>query len=81
CLCAPMTSISTGREDTENIKTKFNPNPQYSLSLSNTHTHLFSCKYFTSNNFLLAIKQNEAHLSRASHFLCRHRRSSHASHR
>ncbi|KAG6093951.1 hypothetical protein E4U30_003784 [Claviceps sp. LM220 group G6] len=53
-----------------------------SLSLTHTHTSLFiSCKYFTSNNFLFAIKQNEAHLSRASHFLCRHRRSSHASHR
>ncbi|KAG6311486.1 hypothetical protein E4U44_004273 [Claviceps purpurea] len=62
-----------------------------SLSLSHTHTHarthiqthLFSYRSNTSHRaiILLAIKKNEAHLSRASHFLCRHRRSSHASYR
>ncbi|KAG6139697.1 hypothetical protein E4U12_007131 [Claviceps purpurea] len=83
--------FSTGRGGTENIKTKFNPYPQFSLSLSHTHTHarthiqthLFTYRSNTSHRaiILLAIKKNEAHLSRASHFLCRHRRSSHASYR
>ncbi|KAG6164017.1 hypothetical protein E4U51_005320 [Claviceps purpurea] len=83
--------FSTGRGDTENIKTKSNPYPQFSLSLTHTHTHarthiqthLFSYRSNTSHRaiILLAIKKNEAHLSRASHFLCRHRRSSHASYR
>ncbi|KAG6032354.1 hypothetical protein E4U40_006364 [Claviceps sp. LM458 group G5] len=80
-----LVSLGCKREDTENIKTKVNPCPQFSLSLSLSHTHththtsLFtSCKYFTTI-ILLATKKNEAHLSRSSHLLCRHRHSSHAS--
>ncbi|KAG6066620.1 hypothetical protein E4U32_005684 [Claviceps aff. humidiphila group G2b] len=85
CLCIPVTSIfdrERGHREYKNQDFAIPSILSLSLSLTHTHTSLFiSCKYFTSNNFLLAIRQNEAHLSRASHLLCRHRRSSHASHR
>ncbi|KAG6075522.1 hypothetical protein E4U16_003331 [Claviceps sp. LM84 group G4] len=77
-------------ENTENIKTKVNPCPRFSLSLSLTHTHthtythtythLFSHRANNSQQlFFSQPSKNEAHLSRASHLLCRHRYSSHAS--